>query len=96
MNKTDIILSSDNEIIMELVDTIGLEHTQKLVNTFGGSQLYIPMIENIAREYRNSEIYRDYKNGTTYHALSKKYNLSSMTIRNVVKYEMEKGKAVSK
>ena len=53
-------------------------------------------IENIAREYRNSEIYRDYKKGMTYHVFSQKYKLSSVTIRNVVKYEMEKRKAVSK
>lgn len=96
MNQTDRFLASDNEIVTELIDTIGLEHTQKLVNTFGGSQLYIPMIENIAKEYRNSEIYRDYKNGMNYHALSQKYNLSSVTIRKVVKCEMERRKAVSK
>ncbi len=96
MNKTDMILESDNETILELVDLIGAEHTWKLIEMFGGSQLYLPMPENIAREYRNSKIYKDYKNGLDYKKLKTKYRLSEMTIRKIIKSETEKRKAVRK
>lgn len=96
MDRIDMILESENETIIELVDLIGAEHTWKLVEMFGGSQFYLPMPENIAREYRNSKIYKDYKNGMGYKALKTKYRLSEMTIRRIIKSEMEKRKAVKK
>lgn len=71
-----MILESDNETIMELIDMFGLENTQKFIDTFGGSQLYIPQLKNIAGEYRNRNIYNDFLSGTGYNELRHKYRLS--------------------
>lgn len=61
IDKNGIILESDNETVIELVDNFGLEVTYKFIEIFGGSQIYIPKFYNLSREYRDSEIYKDYK-----------------------------------
>lgn len=96
MNKTDIILASDNEIIIELVDMFGIENTQKFIDMFGGNQLYIPQMKNISKEYRNQNIYKDFLSGMSYIKLSNKYGLNEISLKRIIKSETEKRKAVSK
>ena len=96
MNRVDMVLESEHETIIELVDLIGAEHTRKLVDTFGGSQMYIPQLKHIAGEYRNQNIYDDFLYGISYSELRHKYKLSEKTIRAIVNVEREKRKAVKK
>jgi len=96
MNKDDMILESENETIIELVDAIGAEHARKLVETFSGSYIYIPMIETVERKYRDMNIYKDFLSGMSYNKLRMKYELTDSSIRKIIKSEMEKRKAVRK
>ena len=92
----NIILKSDNNIVIELVDNFGLETAYKFIEIFGGSQIYIPKIDNISREYRDSEIYKDYIDGLSYKKLVIKYKLSEKTIRVIVNSETEKRKSIKR
>ena len=84
MNDIRIILGCRNETVAELVDLIGVEHTITIVKAFSGTQIYIPKFKNLAKEYRDSEIYEDYKKGISYNALSTKYELTATAIRNII------------
>lgn len=90
MDKTYMILESENETIIELVNAFGLEVTYKFIEIFGGSQMYIPKFENLSKEYRDSEIYKDYQSGINYNSLRIKYNLSEKTIRAIVNSKKRK------
>ena len=84
MDDMKIISECRNETVSELVDLIGVENTVTLVKYFNGNQIYIPKFRKLAKEYRDSEIYEDYKNGIGYKALSAKYKLKENTVRNIV------------
>lgn len=84
MNDMKIISECRNETVAELVDLIGVENTVTVVKYFNGNQIYIPKFRKFAKEYRDSEIYVDYKKGIGYKALSAKYKLKENTVRNIV------------
>ncbi len=67
----------------ELAETVGLEAYRKLVANYGGSHIYVNKADTITRENRNSEI-REKFNGSNYRELARIYNLSEITIRNIV------------
>ncbi len=67
----------------ELAETVGLAAYKKLVEHFGGCQLYIQKLETISKEIRNQEIKKSF-NGSNCRELAKKYNLSEVTIRKIV------------
>ena len=92
MNKVDMILESENETIIEIVNLIGAENTRKLVDAFGGSRVYIPSIETIGRRYRDINIYNDFLAGISYSKLRRKYRLSEQAIRTIINIEREKGR----
>lgn len=91
-----MVFESEHETIIELVDLIGAEHTRKLVDTFGGGYIYIPLLETVERVYRNHKIYEEFLSEMSYKKLRNKYKLSEMSLRNIVKAETEKRKAVRK
>ena len=66
-----------------LVDLIGIENVLILAKNFGGTKLYIPMHDALARDIRNAKIRSDF-NGGNYRELTKKYNLSESQIRNII------------
>lgn len=80
-----IISECQNEAISELVQVLGIESTIKLLENFGGSQLYIPQIETLTKnEYRNSMIFTDFISGMSYRTIANKYELSEISIRKIV------------
>lgn len=96
MDRTDMVLESEHETIIELVDLIGAEHTRKVVDAFSVSHIYIPSVETVERKYRDMNIYDDFLSGMSYSGLRHKYKLSEKTIRAVINAEREKRKAVRK
>lgn len=91
MDDMKIISECRNETVAELVDLIGVENTVIVVKYFNGNQVYIPKFRKLAKEYRDSEIYEDYKNGIGYKALSAKYKLKENTVRNIVAVRKKNG-----
>ncbi|MCC8068912.1 MAG: hypothetical protein LIO71_04080, partial [Ruminococcus sp.] len=47
------------ENFIEVLNCIGLENSLKVINLFGGSNIYIPIYDTIVRNYRNNLIYQD-------------------------------------
>lgn len=91
MNDMKIISECRNETVAELVDLIGVENAVAVVKYFSGTQIYIPKFKNLAKEYRDSEIYEDYKKGISYKALSAKYELTANAVRNIVAVRKKNG-----
>ncbi|WP_455542917.1 Mor transcription activator family protein [Intestinibacter sp.] len=68
-----------------LFDIVGEESFKKIVEYYGGSQIYIPKKECFERFERNKMIYKDACNGYTTRALSVKWQLSTSFIRRIVR-----------
>jgi hypothetical protein len=73
-------ISSEYQQIVEL---IGMDGFLRLVEQFGGYQLYIPKYEGLLRNARNEEI-REAFTGYNIDDLARKYNLTTRYIRYIV------------
>lgn len=82
----------ENEITLEILpdsykyiaELIGLEKAIVILKHFGGSTIYIPKIDCFNRHQRNIKIVNDYKSGLTYSQISIKYDLTSVSVRNII------------
>lgn len=66
----------------DLAECIGLEAYVKLVRTFAGSHLNVPMSKSITTEIRNRKINEEF-DGDNQKKLAKKYGLSEMSIYRI-------------
>lgn len=70
----------------EMADVIGIEATLKLCEYVQGHGLYIPSNDRAFKKIRNRQIRHDYiKGGWSIAALSKKYGLTDVSVRNIVR-----------
>jgi len=74
--------------IYDLVANVSTEATAKttvieLSKIFGGSIVYVPMIDTIAKEGRNKMIRAEF-NGANVRQLARKYNMTNTTIRKIL------------
>lgn len=83
MNKFKIENLPDNDLKL-LTEHLGINTVIAICEIFGGSTLYIPKSDIFERHSRNISIYEEYRNGLTYKQLARKYNLSTVTIRNII------------
>lgn len=65
-----------------LAELIGIENYKKLVETFGGSSIYVYKRDSFLRTLRDKKIKEEFKGN--YKELAQKYNLTEMAIRNIV------------
>ncbi len=81
----DFIIQPDdlNEEQQHLAELIGLDNFAKLVQVFGGTNIYIPKPEAFGRSVRNEKIRQEY-NGCNIKTLATKHNLTEMQIRNIL------------
>lgn len=78
--------SLNNSDIQLFASEFGVENTDKLIELFGGSTIYIPMLDTITRKVgRNQLIICDYLKGLSYKTLSRKYGISERQIRRIIK-----------
>lgn len=63
---------------------IGLEKAIELSKEFGGSTIYIPSHSTATRYSRNEKIKAEYRKGSSYSQLSRKYNLTQVMIRSII------------
>ena len=68
----------------ELAKIIGMEAYMNLVETYGGSSVYIAKGDRIKNFQRDSEIVQKFT-GNNYYALAKEYGLSERAVRNIIK-----------
>lgn len=88
MNNNDLLEHVDISDVpppyQPVVSLIGLDNFLKLCQYAMGDELYFPMQDSILRNARNRLIIREY-NGCNASELSRKYNLTPVHIKNIVK-----------
>jgi hypothetical protein len=62
----------------------GVQNLVNLLKHLGGSRVYFHKLESVFSKYRNRQIIMDYKKGQRIEELSRKYNLSDVTVRMIV------------
>lgn len=76
----------------DLVQIIGVSATVKLADHFGGLQFYVPKIDTLLGNKRNSMIREDRKRGLDYRQLAQKYKLTEVWIRQIVDHQGDDSK----
>jgi len=79
----ELNISSLHETVAQLIELIGIENTFKIVETYGGLELYIPKLDRQLLHVRNARIREEF-NGANYAELALKYKLSENRIRSIV------------
>lgn len=67
-----------------IANTIGIEATIKLLKCEGGTRVYLPKADSIARRIRDRQI-REAYDGYNSRQLAKQFNLSEMHIQSIIK-----------
>lgn len=75
----------------ELCDCIGIDAYKKLVEFFGGTNVYVCKADTLLKDDRDSKIKSEF-NGVNYKYLAIKYNLTERTIRQIVSPELQRMK----
>lgn len=83
INKLISVTQLRSEQQKEIAEIIGIEAYRKLVENYGGSQIYINKSDTVTRPDRNEEIRRKF-NGANYRQLAREYGLSETGIRKIV------------
>jgi len=66
-----------------VADLVGVDNFKKLMDTYGGTYVYIPKAGRADRLERNEQIKSEF-NGYNFRELALKYDLSEVWIRNIV------------
>ena len=70
--------------VRAIAKLIGLKSTLKLVTEYNGDSVYIPKYDAIIRAVRDRAIRAEF-NGANQKELARKFNLTSHTIRQIIK-----------
>ncbi len=85
MDHNDIKIEELPEIYQALAEIVGIENMLKIAEVFAnGEMIYFPKIDAILRPVRDRKIVEEF-NGYNYEELAKKYRLSQMHIRAILK-----------
>lgn len=67
----------------QLTQLIGIDDAQKMIKTYGGSRLEIPLCRRAMRQLIESEIYAKFESGVSNIALAREYNYTDRGMRNL-------------
>lgn len=84
MSEWDIRPGDLSDKQREVAELIGFENYVKLIQYYAAETIYIPKPDSFERIKRNQAIVAEF-NGYNFNALARKYGLTSVTIRNIVK-----------
>ena len=73
-----------NDEQKELAELIGLDAFNKLVYYYGGTSIYVPKVDTIERQKRNTKICEDYLKGSSLKHLAIKYALTENQICSIL------------
>lgn len=79
-----------SELHQEYARVIGVENLIALSKYFGGTQIYIPKVEELLKNKRYRQISEEY-DGTNIQELAVKYHISESTIYRIVRDKIVKG-----
>lgn len=83
MDITDVTVNDLTGEQKSLAEVIGMEAYIKLVETYGGCNIYIAKADKLLNLKRDKEIYKKF-NGNNYTQLAKEYNLTVRTVYEIV------------
>lgn len=75
-----------HEGMLELADVVGMETMLKIVDYYGGVNIYFPKLDNLLTGVRDRHIKEEY-NGENSKSLAAKYNVSESYLWRIVKNE---------
>ena len=70
--------------LRHIAEVTGMDAAVRLGLVFGGSMLYVPMVEDLQRMVRNERIQRDYHRGVTARMLARRHGLTERSIWRVL------------
>lgn len=92
MDEMKAISESDNEVVADLRQIVGVENTAKIIKQCGGAFLYIPQMKTVLKTERDKAVYIDFSNGLSYKQIALKYSISELTARDIVQRERKSKK----
>ncbi len=85
MNFEELVVSDDfPEGVKDFVEVLGIDVAMDIVDYCGGSMLYFPSKRSVVRCARNRVIRSEF-NGANYRELARRFEISEMQVRNIVK-----------
>lgn len=69
----------------DIVEVMGIDKFIEICEFSGGQNIYIPTVKTLENTIRNKEILSYYSDGYSIKQLSKKYNLTTSSIRQIIK-----------
>lgn len=82
----ELQLSDLDEQYRPLAEAAGVRGMLGLMETYGGTYLYVPKKEAVLRKLRNMKIRAEF-DGYNYRHLAHKYHLTEISIRHIIKQE---------
>lgn len=79
MDEMKAISESDNEVVADLRQIVGVENTAKIIKQCGGAFLYIPQMRTVLKTERDKAIYADFNAGSSFKQIALKYGISELT-----------------
>jgi Mor family transcriptional regulator len=70
--------------LRKIAEVVGLEAAVRIAQTFRGSFLYVPGLDDMMRMARDAMIKRDYDTGISARELAKKHRITERQIRKIV------------
>lgn len=83
----ELQLSDLDEQYRPLAEAAGVRGMLGLMETYGGTYLYVPKKEAVLRKLRNMKIRAEF-DGYNYRHLAHKYHLTEISIRHIIKQEI--------
>lgn len=80
----DAVKNSSSDVVQGLLTFLDAETTLRFLETFQGEVITVPKPDKFYNAQRNIDIATEFYNGTTINKLSKKYMLSSRSIRTII------------
>lgn len=77
--------TGSSEEFKALVEIVGESKAEIIIDTFGGSYIYIPMKKTLSKEDRDIQIYNDFLSGLSFRKIALKYNVSENTARKIIR-----------
>lgn len=81
----EISINDLDETQKDIAFLIGLESYKKMVERYGGSDVYIQKSSTITRHIRDKKIMDMYSKGFSIHDICSSLNLSESTVRYIIK-----------
>lgn len=92
MDEMKAISDSNNEVIADLREIVGVQNTIKIIKQCGGAFLYIPLMKSLVKEERDKDIYLDHLSGISCKEIALKHSLATATVRDIINKERKSKK----